>query len=238
MLTQTLAQAQGQFELLGDLQGLVGVGARHEPSEVRGALCASERSLRSMLANLGYGDWTESTSVAALPTTSSDGLPFAIVPWPANADEIVGFNVRTGSTDWAPIDLVPWQHRHRYASGCELFWAVKSFPKPDPTDLDAVLTGELAVLPVPSGGSYSLDFVRTMPELTQDGDFFVGPQDWHRWRNLDAVVQFLGVRDGDDSGRAQWADKERSKVELRLRANAPKMRRGPRATPVRRARGT
>jgi hypothetical protein len=240
MLTQTLAEAQAEFELFGDLQGLVAVGGRHEPEEVRRALCASERSLRSMLANLGYGDWTESTDALALPTSASGGLPFVIVPWPANADEIVGFNVQPGgSGDWDPIDLVPWQQRHRYSRDrCAMYWAVKSYPKPDPADLDAVLAGELAVMPVPSGGNYSLDYTRTMPELTEDGEFFVGPQDWHTWRNLDAVVKFLGIRDGDDSGRAQWADKERSKVELRLRQYAPKTRSGPRATPVRRARGT
>jgi hypothetical protein len=238
MLTQTLAEAQADFELLGDLQGLVGVGSRHEPAEVRRALCASERSLRTMLANLGYGDWTESTDPVALPTTSSNSLPFVLVDWPADAASVVMVNVLTGS-DWKPLDLVGWQHRHRYARDrCSLYWAVKSFPKPNPAALGSVLPGEIAILPVPSGGSYSLDYVRTMLELTEDGDAFVGPQDWHRWRTLDALVQFLGIRDGDDSGRAQWADKERSKVELRLRANAPKTRSGPRATPIRRPRGT
>lgn len=244
MQTVTLAEAQSDFELLGDLQGLVAVGGRHTPLEVRRQLCASERSLRSLLASKGYGFRVESTAPANLPVAASPTTEtYVTVPWPTAApgavlaDEIVTVHAFIGGS-WCELDQVDWMQRRAYAQvRGALFWCIKALPDTDRTGTTALTAGQIAIMPVPTGGQYSIDFLPEFPELAADADKFTGMPDWHRWRVLDALVQFLDLRDGDDQGRAPAIVRELARVQARMLARAPG-RSGPKAQPVRRPRGT
>jgi hypothetical protein len=243
MITQTMAQMIASVELLGDLEGLIEVNGRHEPADVKKLLCVSERSLRTMTSSWGYSDFVESTASASLPVSATvAGWRFATVDWPedstsVSADKIVAFHVDTGG-GWRQIDEVSWQQRRIYEGGCEgLVWCRQRRPGTSLADNTQQLDGKIILMPLPTGGSYSIDFLPSFPELDADGDIIVSPAEWHRWRVLDTVVTLLGVRDGDDGGRAQWAAGERKLSEDRIKADAPRAKQTPKATPRRRPRG-
>jgi hypothetical protein len=238
----TLARLRADVEHLGDFEGLVGVGQRHEPDEIDRLLNVSYQSLRSIITSCGSPFFLESTTPANLPTTATiAGEEYVEVPWPTNADEVHSVHVKGAGfgAGWMPIESVDWSSRrvmaHRRNS--ELGWALRRLPSADPEDLDAELPGVIQIMPVPRGGQYIIDYIPAHTFATQDADLFVGMPDWLRWVVLDTVCQLLGPRDGDDSGQYGPTAAEREKVEQRIRAAASKPRSGPRAVPRRAPRG-
>lgn len=238
----TLAELTSDVTLLGDFDGLVGAGQRIESAEITRLINLSFQSLRSLITSCGSPFFIQSTSPASLPVAAPvAGEEYVEVAWPDGADEVHAVHVKGAgiSAGWAQIESVDWSSRRvaAHRRGCDLSWALRSLPRADPTDLDAEEPGVIQIMPVPRGGQYVIDFIPAHVFAAAPGDVFVGLPDWLRWVTLDAVVQLLGVRDGDDSGQTQFAMAEREKIEQRIRAGYSKPRSGARAGPRRAARG-
>ena len=238
----TLAQCRQQVSFLGDLEGLVGTGLRHETADVNILISESERSLRSMLASNNYSHMLESTAPAPLPTTATvAGDTYTEINWPSDAegdaDAVHGFHVLgiNGGSRWVQIFPIDWGQRRYFARGDEYVWALKNLPR---NQAGAKVVGKIQIFPLPRGGTYVLDYIPCFPDQTDDADVFVGLPDWHRWRHFDVIVSLLGIRDNDAQGTAAWAASEREKVELRIKAAAPKVKRGGASSyPIRLPRG-
>jgi hypothetical protein len=238
----TLAQMQSDVEFLGDFEGLIGVGLRHEPDEVTRVLNVSRQSLVSLITSCGSPFFIESTAPASLPVTPTiAGEEYVEVPWPTGADEVHAVHVKGGhmGSSWLQIESIDWSARRAVAHrrGCDLSWALRRLPTANPSDLDAELAGVIQIMPVPTGGQYVIDYIPALPFAVAPADLFVGLPDWLRWIALDATATLLGPRDGDDSGQYGPVTGEREKVEQRIRAAYAKPRSGARALPRRAPRG-
>lgn len=227
---QTLLECRTLIENLGDLQGLIGTGLRHETTDVNILINLSEQSLRSMLAANNYSFMLESTAPANLPLTATVAADdFTQIPWPSDAegdaDEIHAIHVTGLQKGWTQIFPVEWGQRRYFTgrNGGEMVWALKNLPR---TQAGAKVAGTIQIFPLPKSGQYTIDYIPAWSFLTSDAAVLVGMPDWHRWRAFDVIVQLLGLRDNDAQGTAQWANNERQRVEERIKAAAPKVRRG------------
>lgn len=238
----TLLESRTEIENLGDLQGLIGTGLRHETTDVNRMINVSEQSLRSMLASNGFGHFLESLAPANLLTTPTvAGEEYVQVDWPSDAegdaDAVHAIHVKGGgySNTWVQIEAIDWAQRRFYSTGNQLVWALKNLPR---TQAGVKVAGKIQIMPVPKGGQVVIDYIPCWKFLTSDADVFVGLPDWHRWRHYDVLVSLLGLRDNDAQGTAQWAANERGMCEARIKEAAPKVRRSPSAgKPIRAPRG-
>lgn len=240
--TATLAEMTADVTFLGDFEGLVGAGQRIEPAEITRLINVSYQSLRSIITSCGSPFFIQSTAPASLPVAAPvAGEEYVEVDWPPGADEVHAVHVKGAGlgSGWIQIESVDWSTRRVAAHRCGggLTWALRSLPRADPNDLDTEEPGVIQIMPVPRGGQFVIDYIPAHVFAEEEDDLFVGMPDWLRWVALDAVAQLLGVRDGDDSGQAQFVIGEREKIEQRIRAGYAKPRSGTRSGPRRAPRG-
>lgn len=237
MHTRTLTQLRAEVRYLGDAESLT---ARHPDADLTRRLNAQIRAYRSLVTANGLPYFLEQTSAATLTGTRVTGEQYSEVDYPAEAVQIHGVDVAssTDSDDWYTLQPVTWQARRNprwYGQGAPRFYAIRRVPQANPSDLDAVLAGKLAIFPGAEGGAYKVSYLPDHVDLVADADLFVGlPEavDWVVW----AVVLDLAARDDDQRETAQLALQKKAEAEARILAAASRVQSGGPLLPRRRGR--
>lgn len=208
---------------------------RHPDATIMRYLTQSLRALRNELTAAGFSGLLEWSSPAALPTAPPiTGENFLEVTWPADAVEILGFDVNLGPTTtglWYPLrTMTLGQRRDFYGQqGRPEAFLIRSVPReatPPATVLDAT-TGMIQVYPQSTLGlSYRIQYLQAFPELTSTSSVVQGfDGDWVEWAVWDAAIKVLFKDDEMDPTQDQKAVREREMVKNRIMVNINRVNR-------------
>lgn len=219
MHSRTLLQLRAEVRYLGDAEGLT---ARHPDADLTRRINAAARAYRAWATQNGLPYYIETTAAAALTGTQVTNEQYSEVPFPSDAEQILGVDVSSGTLvdDWYPLQVITWQARRNsrwgYSSvGAPKYFAIRRLPQANPADLDAVLAGVLALFPYGEAGAYRVSYLPSFVDMSADADLFVAlPEacDWVVW----TVVLDLAARDDDQRETAAIALQKRSEAEQRL----------------------
>lgn len=224
MESRTLAQLRAEVRYLSDTEALTD---RHPDADLTRRLNAAIRAYRALVTSSGLPYYLESTTAATLAGTLVSGEQYSEVPWPAGpprAVQIAGVDVAsaTGTDDWYPLTPCTWQARRNprwYGNGCPRYFAIRRVPQANPSDLDAVQDGALALFPGATSGAYKIWYLPDFVDLAADADLFLalpaGVQ-WVVW----SVVQDLAARDDDQRETAALAREKKAEAEILVLASA------------------
>lgn len=240
MEARTLAQLRAEVRYLGDVEGLT---ARHPDADLTRRINAAIRDYRGLITAAGHPYYIEQTTAATLTGTQVTGEQYSEVPFPAGpprAVQILGVDVAssTSADDWYSLQPVTWQARRNprwYGQGAPRFFAIRRVPQTNPTDLDAVQDGALAIFPGATGGAYKVSYLPDWVDLTADADLFLalpGGVPWVVW----TVVQDLAARDDDQRETFQIALAKKAEAEQRVLAAAGRVQSAGPLLPRRRGR--
>jgi hypothetical protein len=237
--SRTLAQLRAEVRYLGDAEGLT---ARHPDADLTRRINAAVRAYRALVTANGLPYFIETTAAATLAGTQVSGEQYSEVPFPSTAEQILGVDVSSGvsSDDWYPLQVITWQARRNARwgyqhGGAPAFFAIRRVPQADPSDLDAVLAGVLALFPYSDQGSYKVHYLPSYVDMVADADLFVAlPEacDWVVWH----VVCDLAARDDDQRETAQLALMKKQECEARLLASVGRVQSAGPILPRRRGR--
>lgn len=217
MHSRTLAQLRAEVRFLGDAEGLT---ARHPDADLTRRINAQARAYRAWATQNGLPYYVESTAAATLTGTLVSGEQYSEVPFPADAEQILGVDVSSGVAidDWYTLSPATWQARRNprwYGVGAPRYFSIRRVPQANPADLDAVLAGVLALFPGATHGAYKVHYLPSFVDMAADADLFVAlPEacDWVVW----SVVQDLAARDDDQRETYGVATQKKAEAEARL----------------------
>jgi len=196
---------------LGSLNGQIGVGERHEPTDVGRELNAANRAQERMVTDRGFRFYVESTTPANLPAVDTD-FDWREVAWDSAYGSVEGvdFELPGGNKEWDRLDYVAWEQRH--------LWAGQGYPYPRAYTVRDVATaaadGAVLLLPAgDAGGRFVLHYLPTHTDIASGGSFrfLCGPCE--DWVVADTVLRLIGTRDGDSGTRVQSAREMRATAE-------------------------
>lgn len=237
MHSRTLAQLRAEVRYLGDVESLT---ARHPDADLTRRVNQAIRAYRALVTTNGLPYFIEQTAAATLTGTLVSGEQYSEVDFPADAEQILGVDVSSATTsdDWYSLQPVTWQARRNprwYGQGAPRFFAIRRVPQTNPSDLDAVLAGKLAIFPGATAGAYKVSYLTPHVDLAADADLFVAlPEacDWVVW----SVVQDLAARDDDQRETYQIAAQKKAEAEARLLSSASRVQSAGPLLPRRRGR--
>jgi hypothetical protein len=235
--SRTLAQLRAEVRYLGDAEGLT---ARHPDADLTRRINAAVRAYRALMTASGLPYFIETTSSATLTGTLVSGEQYSEVPFPSTAEQILGVDVSSGVSidDWYSLSPITWQARRNarwYGTGAPRYFAIRRVPQADPSDLDAVLAGVLALFPGATQGAYRVSYLPSYVDMAADADLFVAlPEacDWVVW----SVVQDLAARDDDQRETYAVASQKKAEAEFRLLGSAGRVQSAGPLLPRRRGR--
>lgn len=208
---------------------------RHPDATLMRYLTQSLRALRNILTQSGFSGLLDWSSPASLPTAPPiTGENFLEVAWPADAVEILGFDVNDGPSTtglWRPLDtMTVGQRRDWYGrEGRPAAFLIRSVPRestPPSTTLDAT-AGMIQVYPSSTLGlSYRIQYLPAYPELTSSSQVVQGfDGDWVEWAVWDAAIKVLFKDDEMDPSQDAKAIRERGMIQERITTNINRVNR-------------
>lgn len=202
MEVRTLLQLRAEVRYLGDVDGDT---VRHPDADVTRRINAAIRAYRARVTASGLPYFLEATTPATLTGTAVTGEQYSEVPWPAGpprATQILGVDVASSTTadDWRELQPVTWGSRRRVGRGgagaYPGWFAIRRVPTANPSDLDAVREGSLAIFPAQTAGAYSISYLPDHVDLVADADVFVALPEGVQYV-VQSVVRELAERDDD-----------------------------------------
>lgn len=199
MESRTLAQLRAEVNYLADTEALT---ARHPVADVTRRINVAIRAYKARVTSNGLPYFIEQTTPATLAGTKVSGEQYSEVPYPADADQIVGVDVASSTTadDWYELMPVTWASRRRVARTPESrgpgWFAIKRLPAANPADLDALRAGVLAIFPGQDTGAYVVSYLPAHVDLVADADLFIALPEGIQWV-VQSVVMDLSERDDD-----------------------------------------
>lgn len=239
MHSRTLAQLRAELRYLGDAEGLT---ARHPDADLTRRLNQAVRSYRAMVTANGLPYFIQTTTAATLTGTTLTGEAYSTVPFPTNAEQILGVDVSLGSAsglaDWYPLQYITWQARRNtlWSPSLPRHFAIKAVPQANPADLDAVLPGVIAIFPACESGEYVVHYIDSYVDMAADADLLVALPDACDWVVWHAVAD-LAARDDDQKETYVVSVQKKAEAEQRLLASAGRVQSSGPILPRRRGRG-
>lgn len=220
MYSRTLLQLRSELRYLSDTQGL---DARHPDADLTRRLNQACRAYRAMVTANGLPYFIQTGTATTLAGTSVANEQYSEVPWPTNAEQILGVDVSSGTTqdDWYSLAPVTWAARRNarwYGIGQPRYFAIKRVPEADPADLDAVKAGVIALFPNGEQGAYRVSYIDSYVDMVADADLFVALPDACDWVVWYCVAD-LAARDDDQRETVQIALAKKAECESRLLAS-------------------
>lgn len=220
--TLALSDARTEVIHLAAIDGQSGSNARHSSTRLNAILNRKYRSLLSRAGQLGLPHGLKNGGTQTLGSVLS-GEDFISVDVPSEASEVIGVDVRTGSSSkWQKLDPITWEQRrdmmveaydYRLHPGGALpshgvgFWTMRQAPSVSGATLTA---GKLAVWPIRlAGNQYQIHYVPTWTAITSDTHVFLLYEGWDEWL-LNAAVMAITQRDTNKRdnfvlAQAAWA---------------------------------
>jgi hypothetical protein len=200
-----------QFERLADIEeeikyrfGAAGVKNRHPQPNIRRLINTGWAMLREIVSLANDASFLTATDPDDLPTTAAvTGEVYAEVDFPVDAVDVYGVRVLV-SSHWYPLKRIPWAayQDYQYTNFYEGFTSVTKprafIPRTIPEGVGSTETpGKVMILPVPTGGTYRLWYMKAWQRQLDDGYTFGGHAEWIEWVKLQTLIKMADVdRDG------------------------------------------
>lgn len=213
-------------ELVDDIRyraDIRGQTQRHSDADIVRLMTQSFRGLRNKLTEAGFMGFINSTTPAALSTSTPSDGEYTSIAYPDDATQIVGVDIELSTGAWRSLENVGFAARHDWLQrgGPPRVWALYAVPTTEP--ITHVLTpGALRLYPkTDQAYNYVIHYMEEFPELnpgnvTRVTQGYDG--DWHEWVTWDVVCKIASA-DNDSQMTYQIAVNERQLIEQRLIAN-------------------
>lgn len=213
----TQVQYRGSYDGLSD---------RHPAATIKILWNIAWQELREMVSFLEDGAFLQQTAPAALPTTAATSEDYAVIDWPVNAVSIFGVRVKTNDR-WRALKPLPTAALHDYnwegltgtTSRAPIGYILKTIPFGATTTETA---GKIMLVPVPTGGTYSLWYLEAWTPLTGDTDRVSGHAAWIEHSVWNTIIK-MRAKDGIRDATFMTAVEERAKCEERIKERARKL---------------
>lgn len=190
---------------------------RHPDTTVKQLWNDSWQHLREKVSFLEDGTFLQQTAPASLPTTPATDEDYVVIDWPTNAVAVFGVRVKTDDR-WRALRPLPTAALHDFTydgffrsstARAPIGYILKTIPFGASTTETA---GKIMIVPVPTGGTYSLWYLSAWEPITSDAAVVSGHAAWIEWSIWDTVVK-MRAKDGQQDATYQIAVKERDRVE-------------------------
>lgn len=223
--TITLADLTTELVYEAGIDGKTGANARHDLDRIYALINRQYKQLRSIVTKEGEDFFRQRTDPLNIPSRES-GEDYIPLPWPTDAAEIVGVDVRAAA-DWHELTKSSWRQRrvfagyiHRPDSPGE--WAVIGMPQPDE---ETVTEGAIAIWPPVLGGQYRIDYVPHWVPITDPTHVFVLFPHWEEWL-LSACAMVIIQRDNNKRAAFEDARDRKMAAEAQVVAHCRRAKRG------------
>lgn len=200
--------------------------AVHSTTTIKELWNISWQELREMVSFLEDGTFLQQTAPDDLPTTAATDEDYAVIDWPVNAVSIFGVRVKTNDR-WRALKPLPTAALHDYqyqglystTTRAPIGYILKTIPFGTTTVETA---GKIMIVPVPSGGTYSLWYLEAWAPLTEDTHTVSGHAAWIEHSIWNTVIK-MRAKDGLMDNTYHIAVRERDKCEARIRERAARL---------------
>ena len=224
----------GQFETLASIVTKIryrsntdGYTDRHSDTTIKELWNVSWQELREMVSFLEDGTFLQQTAPAALPTTAATDEDYVVIDWPTTAVAIFGVRVKTDGR-WRALRPLPTAALHDFTydglfrsstSRAPVGYILKTIPFGATTTETA---GKIMVVPVPTGGTYSLWYLEAWTPLTSDTATVSGHAAWIEHSIWSTVIK-MRAKDGQQDDTYRIAEKEREVCRQRIEKRAMRL---------------
>jgi hypothetical protein len=205
-----------------------GYEQRHSTTTIKELWNIAWQELREMVSFLEDGTFLQQTTPAALPTTAVSGEDYVVIDWPTNAVAIFGVRVKTETNRWRALRPLPTAALHDFnfdgwyhssTSRAPVGYILKTIPFGAATTETA---GKIMIVPVPTGGTYSLWYLEAWTPITSDTAVVSGHAAWIEWTIWQTVIK-MRAKDGLTDATYNIAVKERDRAEDRIKTRAGRL---------------
>lgn len=207
---------EGEFRFLADAEGL-GTSVDRNPSvDLLPIFNDSHRSLREYVTGLGYTQFITRALTGSLPTSPTVAgdtygtISLGVAGTPGTLpdfSQIKMVRVLDTSGRWRTLPECTLLQLGDYASdatrGDPEAWCLLNLGSVSSSPV-TYTAGELAITPVPRGGSYAIWTMKdeALPVATTDV-YYYNTVDWKKWHMYHAMAQICGTRDKDTARKLQ-----------------------------------
>lgn len=207
---------EGEFRFLADTQGLGTSVGRHPSADLLPIFNDTYRSLREQVTEWGYTQFLNRGTTTAMPTTPVEtGETYAVINvgtagtpgTPGTILQVKAVDAKLSNGRWRRLDEVTFlQTRDHYTDpngrGFPEEWCWLSGGAVSGANFST--TGQIAIFPVPNGGSYVLWTMQEFTALANTTDVFAyHNSDWKQWHMMQALVRVCGIRDKDTAKKLE-----------------------------------
>lgn len=223
--TVTLLELATQLTFETGIDGQVTASGRHPPTTwIYPLINRTYKELRSLVSKHGDQFFRTSTVAAAIPARAS-GEDWIELPWPTDASEILGVDVRLGEP-WYELTHGSFAQRRVWAGAnrCDSpgEWGTLTMPQPSTT---TVTTGALSIWPHTLAGSYKIHYLPQWTAITNTSHVFVMFPDWYEWLLAKAALPIY-QRDHNKKPGLDIAMARLQRAEAQIILHARRNRRG------------
>ncbi len=200
---------------------------RHSDTTIKELWNIAWQELREMVSFMEDGTFLQQTTPAALPTTPATNEDYVVIDWPTNAVSIFGVRVKTDQR-WRALRPLPTAALHDFtydgyfrsaSARAPIGYILKTF------SYDATTTetaGKIMIVPVPTGGTYSLWYLEAWTPITSDTTVVSGHAAWIEHSIWNTVVK-MRAKDGQQDATYNIAIKERDMCRERIEKRAMRL---------------
>lgn len=208
-----LSDARDDLIALASIDGKTGANARHTTARLNRILNRKYRALRSRVSWAGLPHFVVSTGPLPMPAITANE-DFIELPMPAATEEVIGVDVRTGTSGtWATLDPLGLGQRRdgsdyadTFTFDSRLFGSHGAITPPHGTgwwtllkppvavQSASITAGTVAITPKTLAGQYQLLSVQGWTDITVDAHVFVLYEGWDEWL-LNAACMAICQRD-------------------------------------------
>lgn len=197
---------EGQWRFLADLQGLGTVADRYPSTDLLPLINDTYRELRELVTVEGYTAFVTPGATTPLPTTAVEaGEAYAVInigtagATPPTTSHIKFLDVKSPSAKWRRLRELPHGQLRDFAEdgtpGYPQGWCLLNMGGVSAANYTV---GQIAITPVPSGGSYKLWTMNEYVDASATTDVFLYQTiEWKKWHQYKLMEQICGGKDKD-----------------------------------------
>jgi hypothetical protein len=230
---------EGEFRFMADLQGLGTAVGRHPSANLLPIFNDSYRQMRDQVTEWGYTQFLNRGTTTAMPTSAVEaGETYAVISvgtagtpgTPGTVLQIKAVDAKLSNGRWRRLDEVTFlQTRDHFIEpnrrGFPEEWCWLSGGVTSGANLS--VAGQIAIWPIPNGGSYVLWSMQEFTALSATSDVYAYHNaDWKQWHMMTAMQRVCAIRDKDMAKKMQAIDFQlnpgnEGTVAERMKSQAP-----------------